>query len=40
MKNRLLLVEDNEIIIKGLKYTLEQENFEIDIVKSEEDAED
>ena len=40
MKNKLLLVEDNEIIIKGLKYTLEQENYEIDIVKSKEDAED
>ena len=40
MKNKLLLVEDNEIIIKGLKYTLEQENFEVDIVKSKEDAED
>ena len=40
MKNKLLLVEDNEIIIKGLKYTLEQENFELDIVKSKEDAED
>ena len=40
MKNKLLLVEDNEIIIKGLRYTLEQENFELDIVKSKEDAED
>ena len=28
--NRLLIVEDNEAIIKGLKYTLCQENFEID----------
>lgn len=26
---KILLVEDNEIIIKGLKYSLEQEGFEI-----------
>lgn len=29
--NKLLIVEDNEEIIKGLKYTLAQENFETDI---------
>ncbi len=40
MKNKLLLVEDNEIIIKGLKYTLEQEHFELDIAKSKSLAED
>ena len=33
MKN-ILLVEDNEIIIKGLKYSLEQENFEVTPAKS------
>ncbi len=27
MNNKILLVEDNEIIIKGLKYYLEQEKF-------------
>ncbi len=27
---RILLVEDNETIIMGLKYTLEQENFQVD----------
>ncbi len=40
MKNKLLLIEDNEIIIKGLKYTLEQEHFELDIAKSKSSAED
>ena len=40
MKNKLLLVEDNEIISKGIKYFLEQEGFEIDVVMSKEDAEE
>ncbi len=40
MKHRLLLVEDNEMIVKGLKYTLEQENFEVDVAKRINDAED
>lgn len=31
---KILLVEDNEIIIKGLKYSLEQEGFEITPAKS------
>lgn len=30
---KILLVEDNEAILKGLKYSLEQENFEVDIAK-------
>ena len=33
MENRILLVEDNEIITKGLKYSLEQEKFKVDISK-------
>lgn len=33
MKN-ILLIEDNEIIIKGLKYSLEQEKFEVTPAKS------
>lgn len=33
MKN-ILLIEDNEIIIKGLKYSLEQEDFEVTPAKS------
>ena len=31
---KILLVEDNETIILGLKYTLEQERFEVDIAKN------
>ena len=40
MKNKLLLVEDNETITKGLKYSLEQENYEIDISRTKNEAED
>lgn len=40
MKHKLLLVEDNDIIVKGLKYTLEQENFQVDISKKIDSAED
>lgn len=40
MKNKILLVEDNDIILKGLKYSLEQENFEIDIAKTIEKSEE
>ena len=35
---KILLAEDNEIIIKGLKYSLEQEGFEITPAKSVYDA--
>lgn len=35
---KILLVEDNEIIIKGLKYSLEQEHFEVTSAKSVKDA--
>ena len=31
---KILLIEDNETIILGLKYSLEQEGFEVDIAKS------
>ncbi len=40
MKNKILLVEDSDTILKGLKYSLEQENFEIDIAKTIEESED
>lgn len=30
---KILLIEDNESILKGLKYSLEQENFEVEISK-------
>lgn len=30
---KILLIEDNEAIIKGLKYSLEQEKFEVEIAK-------
>ena len=30
---KILLVEDNETIILGLKYSLEQEGFEVDVAK-------
>lgn len=31
---KILLIEDNETIIIGLKYTLEHENFDVDIAKN------
>ena len=31
---KILLVEDNEIITKGLRYSLNQENFEVEIAKN------
>ncbi len=31
---KILLIEDNEIITKGLKYSLEQENFEIETAEN------
>ena len=36
--NTILIVEDNEAIIKGLKYLLEQENFDVTICKTAEDT--
>ena len=30
---KILLIEDNEAILKGLKYSLEQENFEVEIAQ-------
>lgn len=36
---KILLVEDNETIIMGLKYTLEQENFEIISSKTKKETE-
>lgn len=40
MKNKLLLVEDNDIIAKGLKYFLEQESYQVDVAKSMLDSEE
>lgn len=37
MKN-ILLLEDNESIIMGLKYSLEQEGFDVETAKSVLDA--
>lgn len=37
---RILLVEDNETIIMGLKYSLEQENFQIISSRTKKEAED
>ena len=34
----ILIVEDNEAIIKGLKYLLEQENFDVTVCKTAEDT--
>lgn len=31
---KILLVEDNEIITKGLKYSLEQENFQVETAEN------
>ena len=36
--NKILLIEDNESILKGLKYSLEQEKFEVDISKNVKDS--
>lgn len=36
--SKLLLVEDNEAILKGLKYLLEQQNFEVDMEKTTKQA--
>ena len=38
MAKRILLVDDEPLIIKGLKYTLEQEGFEIDSASDGEEA--
>ena len=35
---KILLIEDNEAILKGLKYSLEQEMFEVEIAKDFETA--
>lgn len=35
---KLLLVEDNESILKGLTYSLEQENFKVDVSKNVHNA--
>ena len=35
---KILLIEDNELILKGLKYSLEQENFKIEMAKNVEEA--
>ncbi len=40
MKNKILVIEDNEMIIKGLKYTLEQENFDFEFVKKVSEIEE
>lgn len=31
---KILLIEDNETIIKGLKYTLEQEGYNVETAES------
>ncbi len=40
MKNKILLVEDNDIIAKGLKYFLEQESYQVDVAKNMLDSEE
>ena len=35
---KILLVEDSDSIILGLKYSLEQENFNVEVAKTEEDT--
>lgn len=35
---KLLLIEDNESILKGLTYSLEQENFKVDVSKNVHNA--
>ena len=38
MAKRILLVDDEPLIVKGLKYTLEQEGFETDSAADGEEA--
>lgn len=40
MKNKILVVEDNDMIIKGLKYTLEQANFDYEFAKNANEVEE
>ena len=35
---KILIIEDNEIIIKGLKYLLEQEQFEVQVCLNAQEA--
>ena len=35
---KILLVEDNETIVMGLKYSLEQENFKVNVAKNQSEA--
>ena len=39
MRNKILLVEDNEMIVKGLVYSLSKEGFETDIAYNAQEAE-
>lgn len=39
MRNKILLVEDNEIIVKGLVYSLSKEGFETNIAYNAQEAE-
>ena len=38
MAKRILLVDDEPLIVKGLKYTLEQEGFETDSAADGDEA--
>lgn len=40
MQKRLLVVDDEPVLLKGLKYSLEQENYEIDTAVDGEEAYD
>lgn len=35
---KILLVEDNKMIVKGLKYSLEQNNYEVDVAFTKKEA--
>ena len=35
---KILLVEDNEMIVKGLKYSLEQSNYKVDVASAKKEA--
>ena len=39
MRNKILLVEDNEMIVKGLVYSLSKEGFETNIAYNAQEAE-
>lgn len=38
MANKILVVDDEKLIVKGIKFSLEQENMEVDVAYDGEEA--